>query len=229
MSQLHGWPSLERDAKSFTICETFTSCFLPFLWEHKKSLQSVFLSDTSQGKKTGLPNLRKPGLHWINQIILLATVEVHTNLPPSFRYLLLFWALKESTGGCKGRGDAWHPMRSFKTQCCQREPEPAHSTACKLASPSEFQARLGLNCNLMEMWKVSKAVQIFLNMSFLFLSLLWSLFCIAASQPCIPDAFALTSTLSRLRVFCKVLGSEQSTMHEFRFAGSSDLRQHAQP
>lgn len=224
-----GGPLLREMPRALPSVKHLPAVSFLFLWEHKKSLQSVFLSDTSQGKKTGLPNLRKPGLHWINQIILLATVEVHTSLPPSFRYLLLFWAPKESTGGCKGRGDAWHPMRSFKTQCCQREPEPAHSTACKLASPSEFQARFGLNCNLMEMWKVSKAVQIFLNMSFLFLSLLWSLFCIAASQPCIPDAFALTSTLSRLRVFCKVLGSEQSTMHEFSFAGSSDLRQHAQP
>lgn len=65
-----GGPLL-RDAKSFTICETFTSCFLPFSWEQKKSLQLVFLTDTSQGRKQvcsmagSSPQASLAGMNWI--------------------------------------------------------------------------------------------------------------------------------------------------------------------
>lgn len=65
-----GGPLL-RDAKSFTICETFTSCFLPFSWEQKKSLQLVFLTDTSQWRKQvcsmagSPPKASLAGMSWI--------------------------------------------------------------------------------------------------------------------------------------------------------------------
>lgn len=230
MSHLHGWPSLERDAKSFAICETFTSCFLPFFVRTEEILAVGVSKWYIMGKKTGLPNFRKAGLSWINQIILWATAEVYPQCAILFPASpFLFWTSTEGTGRVRRKWEMnnipWgHLKPSVLREClCLLTRLPA--SWFYLLS---IRARFRLNCNPMEMGKgVSSSPNIFEPVfPFSFSSLITvSHICQSAPYPC---CFCPDKHLIWFPDLCMVLGSEQSARQEFNFAASSDLRQCSQ-
>lgn len=153
MGHLHGWPSLERGARSFAICETFTSCFLPFSVRTQEILAVGVSKWYIMGKKTGLPNFRKAGLSWIHQIILLATAGVYPSMPPTlFLHPQPFPEPTEGTGQMRRKPEMnnipWGHLKLnvFRESLLTRLP----ASWLYLLS---IQARFGLNCNPIEKGK----------------------------------------------------------------------------
>lgn len=152
MSHLHGWPSLERGAKSFAICETFTSCFLPFSVRTQETLAVGVSEWYIMGKKTGLPNFRKAGLSWIHQIILLATAGVYPSMPPPFLRPRSFSECPEGSGQARRKPEMNNIPRGHLKLNVFRESLLTRLPAGWFYLLS-IQARFGLNCNPVEKGK----------------------------------------------------------------------------